>query len=113
MTKTSKCTNCGLCRKNCPVFRVTFNESDSPRGKSLIIKKKIHSDHILKCTLCGNCIKTCPLNVDLDLIKIRGHMLNKDNLSENNKRMIENIHKHGNPFGKPEKGKIPKDLYCC
>ena len=113
MTKNTKCTNCGLCRKNCPVFRVTFNESDSPRGKAIIIKNQLSSDHLLKCTLCGNCKKHCPVKIDLEFIKIRSHMIGKGKISENNKKMMENIRKHGNPFGKPEKGKVPKDLYCC
>lgn len=109
MTDAHKCTNCGLCRKNCPVFRVTLNETNSPRGKALLIRNGILSDAILKCTRCGSCEVNCPLNVDFDFKGLRMKL----SKSAKNKEMVENIRKYGNPFGKRDKDKIPEDLYCC
>jgi len=40
--------------------------------------------------------------------------INKENLeTDENKKMIANIRKFGNPFGEMEEGKTPKELYCC
>ena len=45
--------------------------------------------------------------------KSREKMVDLGLETEGNKKMIENIKQYGNPFGKTEKGKVPKDLYCC
>ncbi|MEA3431025.1 MAG: (Fe-S)-binding protein [Nanoarchaeota archaeon] len=113
MSDANKCTNCGLCRKNCPIFRVTLNEKDSPRGKSLLIKNDFFSEFILRCTNCESCLVHCPLKLDFEFKKLRNKLIQKNKITTQDKKMIENIRKYGNPFGKKEKGKIPEDLYCC
>ncbi|MBW3003644.1 (Fe-S)-binding protein [Candidatus Woesearchaeota archaeon] len=112
MTDVTKCTNCGLCRRSCPIYRVTLNESDSPRGKAILLKNNIISEHILKCTLCKSCEDKCPLKIDFEITKLRAKLAHTKETPAN-KKMIENIRAHGNPFGKKENGKMPDDLYCC
>ena len=113
MNEINKCTHCGLCRKACPVFRATLNESDSPRGKALLIKNEKISKVLLRCTACENCENTCPLKIKFDFKKLRAKLLQKTKESPENKKMIENIRKYGNPFGEPGDDTPPKDLYCC
>lgn len=117
--KTIKdCTLCGLCKSNCPVFKATKLEPISARGRAIILMDNKNDniiDIINKCTLCNSCKIECPEGIDLpaEIRKAREHLIKTGNETTANKKMIGNIRKYGNPFGKPEKGKIPKDLYCC
>ena len=67
------------------------------------------------CTLRGACRENCPVKIDLpELMKKVREKINKENLeTDENKKMIANIRKFGNPFGEMEEGKTPKELYCC
>ena len=117
MTKSqnniNNCTNCGLCRKKCPIFRVTLNETNSPRGKSILIKNEILDDYLLRCTGCGNCELVCPHNIKFDFKKYKSKLIKSGKESNKDKKMISNIRKHGNPFGKLDKDKKSDELYCC
>ena len=113
MADIEKCTLCGLCKANCPIYKVLLEEKYSPRGKAMLIKKEILSDIFYDCTLCGACEVECPVDIDIDMRKIRNKLVEKGMETSVNKKMIENVRKYGNPFGKIEKGKIPKELYCC
>jgi glycolate oxidase iron-sulfur subunit len=108
-----KCSLCGLCKANCPVFKVLRTETVGPRGKAILSKKGVLDEVFYKCTLCKACTVECPLGVDLELEKTRVELVEKRIETEASKKMIKNIRKYGNPFGKVEKGKIPKELYCC
>ena len=108
-----KCTKCGFCKFNCPVFKITLKETFGPRGKAILINKNILNEIFNNCTLCKACKFECPLGIDLEIDNIREKMIKQGIETEANKKMIENIRKYGNPFGKIEKGKIPKELYCC
>lgn len=108
-----KCIECGLCKANCPVFKSELTETVSPRGKALLIKEKVLNTVFYQCTLCNACKIECPIGIDLELEKIRGELVTNNIETNANKKMINNIRKYGNPFGKLEKNTIPKDLYCC
>lgn len=110
--KISDCTLCGFCRI-CPVVRVTGSETDGPRAKVILQNKDKYDLVYFNCSLCHACYTACPNKVDLKLDEARVECNNRQVQTEANKKMIENVRKHGNPFGKVEKGKIPKDLYCC
>ena len=71
----SKCNECGLCRENCPVFRVVKKESVSPRGFAILQKKEHYEKVFLLCTLCNNCKVVCPYKVDLNLLETREKVL--------------------------------------
>jgi Fe-S oxidoreductase len=107
------CTLCGLCKSNCPSYLATLNEKNSPRARALFQKKNQLDSSFYHCTLCGACTAGCAIGVDLELLKVRFKLVSEGIETESNKRMIENIRKYGNPFGKVKKGTIPKELYCC
>ncbi len=109
------CSNCGLCKSLCPVFRVLLEETKGARGRAVLAKLDINDDIYYLCTLCGACKITCPAGIDLpeEIKKMRIKMVSLGAETEASKKMIENIRKYGNPYGKVEKGKIPKELYCC
>jgi len=108
------CVKCGMCKSLCPVFKVLKEESVSPRGKSIILSDKVLDKVVFQCTLCKACEEKCPLNIKVcDAIrKAREAMVLKGKELPQNKDMIKNIRKSGNPFG--DYSKIDKDkLYCC
>ncbi len=108
-----QCTECGLCKNACPVYKALIKETVSPRGKALLIKEDVKNEIFYYCTLCKACEKACPLNLDLGFKEYRKDLVKNGVEIESGKKMIENVRAYGNPFGKIEKGKIPKDLYCC
>jgi glycolate oxidase iron-sulfur subunit len=108
------CSLCGFCKYNCPVFRETKNEALSPRGRVILMKNGVlDKDVIFKCSICKACEKACPIKVDFRFEELRSRSIQQGKETEANKKMIENIRKYGNPFGKIQKGKIPDKLYCC
>ena len=110
-----KCSNCGFCRGISPVFKVLLEEPISARGRAILLRKDIMDELFYQCSLCGACKIVCPSGIDLpaEIQKMRKEMVNADKGTAANKVMINNIKEHGNPYGKVEKGKMPKDLYCC
>jgi len=108
-----KCVKCGLCKGLCPVFKIIREESISPRGKTIMLDKKIYEKILYDCSLCKACEETCPLGLKLceAFRKARIVLVEEGKTTDENKEMIENIRKEGNPFGK-EAGKSKK-LYCC
>jgi Fe-S oxidoreductase len=108
-----KCSMCGLCKVNCPIYKSEMKESASPRAKAMMIRKGLKDDKIFyACTLCKSCVVECPAGVDMDLRKVRSELVKAGHETEANRKMMENIRKYGNPFGEPKDGK-PKELYCC
>lgn len=107
-----KCTACGMCKALCPVFSILKEETLSPRGKVLILKKDIYDKIIFDCSLCKACEVKCAQQLKLceAFKKARLILAENNKATDANKEMIENIRKFGNPFGKQaEKGKF----YCC
>lgn len=108
-----RCIKCGMCKSLCPVFSVLREEFNSPRGRAILLSDDIYDKVIFKCNLCKACERKCPLNLKVweAIMKAREVMVLEGKELEENKEMIENIRKTGNPFGKnpEEKGK----LYCC
>lgn len=108
-----KCVKCGLCKGNCPVFRIIREETISPRGKAILLKEKSYNKLIFDCSLCRACEISCPLGLKLtnSFRKARTVLAEEGKETKENKEMIENVRKDGNPFGKEIK-KIGK-MYCC
>ena len=115
MNELSRCSLCGLCKENCPVFALITEETISPRGKSILLKKELLDKIFYMCSLCKACEVTCPANVKLaELFRgARVGLVERGIETEKNKEMIKNIREFGNPFGKLEKDKKIKELFCC
>lgn len=108
-----KCIKCGMCKSLCPIFSILREESFSPRGKSIMLGKDFYDKIIYECSLCKACESNCPLNLKLceAFRKARVVLVEQGQETKENKEMLDNIKKDGNPFGKI-KGK-PDKLYCC
>ncbi len=108
MSNVSSCINCGMCKSVCPVLVVEKSEGSSPRARVLLLREKMLSDLLLKCTLCEACKPHCPVGIDIpeEVRKARSKIE-----TEANKKMIENLRKYGNPFGK-NGTEITEGFYC-
>lgn len=117
------CLNCGACLNFCPVYhQIGSCYGDKYLGSRGVIFaafsegfKKAKSANCFACTLCSACLENCPAKIDLpELMRRLRNFLTKEGLqTKENEKMIANLRKFGNPFGKIEAGKIPKELYCC
>jgi Fe-S oxidoreductase len=101
-----------MCKSLCPVFNILKQEQYSPRGKAILLSDKILDEVVFKCNMCKACEEKCPLDIKIcDAIKkAREAMVLKNKELKENKEMIENIRKKGNPFGDSKKS---DKLYCC
>jgi len=68
----NKCIRCGYCYELCPLFKSLNWESDTPRGKLLLIYGMINGeikptkdivDKIFQCFYCKNCSDNCSAGV--------------------------------------------------
>jgi coenzyme F420-reducing hydrogenase delta subunit/formate hydrogenlyase subunit 6/NADH:ubiquinone oxidoreductase subunit I len=68
----NKCIRCGYCYELCPLFKTNNWESDTPRGKLLLIYGMINGeieptqeivDKIFQCFYCKNCSDNCSAGV--------------------------------------------------
>ena len=68
----NKCIRCGYCYELCPLFKTNNWESDTPRGKLLLIygmitgeiePSKEIADKIFQCFYCKNCSDNCSAGV--------------------------------------------------
>lgn len=110
-----RCSLCGLCKSECPIFRIIKRETVSPRGKLILMKSGVLDKIFHICNLCGACDEKCPVNVKIkdEIRKRREDMIAEGMETAANKEMIDNIREFGNPYGKVEKDKKPDRLYGC
>jgi len=111
-----KCSLCNFCRAGCPIYKGSEKESDSPRSKAIEIKMGTEDEIFYKCTLCGNCKDNCPNKADMEIVKVREKLISEGKETENNRKMIDNVRRYGNPFGPIGKGEDhskDKEYYCC
>lgn len=67
-----RCVKCGLCLPECPTYRLTADEGESPRGRLALIEGlldgRLTGDealrrHIDSCLTCRRCERVCPSKV--------------------------------------------------
>jgi len=108
-----RCSACGFCRSDCPVFGATLRSAFNARGKMLLLKevmdKKIElNDELIEtlfqCTGCANCSTNCPSGVEVpEIIKqARKDMVHIGSCHPAFKGMHEVLQKHTNIYAEDE-----------
>ena len=69
-----KCSKCGICQGECPVYQVTGNDCAVSRGQFVMLKgvlngelkmSKVINRYLDLCLKCGSCSKFCPSGIDV------------------------------------------------
>jgi len=114
-----RCFRCGYCKFpsdfteiNCPSYRRFRLETYSTGGRLWLIwawlKKEIEwSEHfaeiVFSCATCRNCVEQCPMKFSDDIVDwivaARSNMVEKGLVLPNIRDFLNNISKHGNPWG--------------
>lgn len=72
--KLHKCIRCGYCYENCHMFKVTGWETDTPRGKLVMLhgmlEKELEptpyiAEKVFECYMCKRCDASCSAKVDV------------------------------------------------
>ena len=74
-----RCSSCGFCQAQCPVFGLTLRPALNARGKMLVLKEVMDGnipldgelvETLFQCTTCANCSTHCPSGVNVpEIIK--------------------------------------------
>ncbi|MEN6606268.1 MAG: (Fe-S)-binding protein [Bryobacteraceae bacterium] len=106
------CRFCFMCRHVCTLGVTTGNESDTPRGKGLILSRILQQytgwnadlvESMYRCCLCGMCHAWCVGGYDMPsaVLAARRDIVEKGLEPAAARQMRSNIEKTGNPFGLP------------
>ena len=69
-----KCSKCGLCQAECPIYKITGNDCTVSRGQFMMLEGVIKGDlkitktinrYLDLCLKCGACSKFCPSGLDV------------------------------------------------
>lgn len=75
--KLHLCIRCGYCYEHCHIFKITGWESDTPRGKLVMLHGMLQGDveptgylaeKVFECYMCKRCDATCSAKVDVTQI---------------------------------------------
>lgn len=67
-----RCVKCGMCLPECPTYRITADENESPRGRIALIEGFLSgrltvdaglTRHLDNCLVCRRCERVCPSQV--------------------------------------------------
>jgi len=70
--EVSHCIRCGLCLSVCPTYKESLRETESPRGRVVLVTKAMageldltgnFTDHMYKCLDCLACNDICPVGI--------------------------------------------------
>ena len=109
--EAEKCSRCGACATQCPVFRELQRETYSSRGKTEVAKallegtlsySKYTEDLFSKCLLCLTCKANCPGGVDQGklVLGIRAELARRKGLPFSKKIAFKYLLKNRSRFGK-------------
>ncbi|HID17783.1 TPA: (Fe-S)-binding protein [Candidatus Bathyarchaeota archaeon] len=112
-----KCMRCGFCVVLCPIHAHSKWESESPRGRMLLIRAMLEGDlspnsvirdRIFECTLCGYCKYKCPAGVKtIDAFRATRYNLDALGLSLEPTDIIEKyVAESGNIFNHPKEARL-------
>ena len=78
-----KCSKCGLCQGECPIYKITGNDCTVSRGHFVMLDGLLKGDlkmsktinnYLDLCLKCGACSKFCPSGIDIvDIIAAAKH----------------------------------------
>ena len=69
-----KCSKCGICQADCPIYKITGNDCTVSRGQFVMLDGVVKGDlkmskvinrYLDLCLKCGKCSKACPSGVDV------------------------------------------------
>lgn len=69
-----KCSKCGLCQAECPIYQITGNDCTVSRGQFVMLKgvlegelkmSKVINRYLDLCLKCGKCTQFCPSGIDV------------------------------------------------
>ena len=106
------CRFCFMCRHVCTVGMASGWESDTPRGKALLLFKVLrgHAEYnddlvrtIYRCCLCGMCQSWCKGDYTLPeaVLLARGDIVSQGKEPEAARQIKQHLLQTGNPFGLP------------
>jgi Fe-S oxidoreductase len=106
------CRFCFMCRHVCTVGVISGKESDTPRGKGLILFKLLKGhieygpelvDTLYRCCLCGLCQTWCKAGCEPPeaVLAARADVVAQGKEPESVRQIKEHLLTTGNPFGLP------------
>jgi len=112
------CIRCGLCLSVCPTYRLSLNETDSPRARVALLRAvregllERPTDNtaapFFRCLLCGSCTFACPSGVTVDRILelTRGEMAGLGLLPRPLVALDERVVQTHNISGEPNESRL-------
>ncbi len=95
------CMKCGLCKADCPVYKIMREETYSPRGKLLILDSGIFDPIFFSCCNCEACEKACPVGIKLNEAFRKARVVVVEQGKEGKiKQILKNVQETGNIYGK-------------
>jgi succinate dehydrogenase/fumarate reductase iron-sulfur protein len=112
--KLIECVNCGLCFSTCPAVRAhvepigvpvsmgwlaTLTTDPRDEGERCVAALQ---EGLYNCVMCRHCQEVCPHEIDIPMLaiaKLRAIAVEKGILTQSLRIFLNNISKHGNPWG--------------
>jgi Fe-S oxidoreductase len=108
-----RCSNCGFCRAQCPVYGATKRPALNARGKMILLQEILERgmplrdelvESLFQCTTCARCSANCPSGVEVpEILKaVRKDMVNLGTCHPAFEGMNTVLDEHGNIYAEDE-----------